>query len=81
MVIVGGQVGIADHCTIEDGAILGAQAGIPSRKAIRKGQTVWALRRGRLKSSTNSIDGLRACRNCERVRTATEEGEDASTPK
>jgi UDP-3-O-[3-hydroxymyristoyl] glucosamine N-acyltransferase len=40
-VIVGGQVGIADHCNIEDGAIAGAQAGIPTGKTIRSGQTVW----------------------------------------
>jgi len=32
---------IADHCTIEDGAIAGAQAGIPTGKTIRAGQTVW----------------------------------------
>jgi UDP-3-O-[3-hydroxymyristoyl] glucosamine N-acyltransferase len=40
-VVVGGQVGIADHCTLEDGSIAGAQAGIPTGKIIRKGQTVW----------------------------------------
>jgi UDP-3-O-[3-hydroxymyristoyl] glucosamine N-acyltransferase len=34
-------VGIADHCTLEDGAIAGAQAGIPTGKTIRGGQTVW----------------------------------------
>jgi len=34
-------VGIADHCTLEDGAIAGAQAGIPTGKTIRAGQTVW----------------------------------------
>jgi UDP-3-O-[3-hydroxymyristoyl] glucosamine N-acyltransferase len=38
---VGGQVGIADHCTLEDGSIAGAQAGIPTGKTIRSGQTVW----------------------------------------
>src|SRR6202041_1393766 len=37
----GGQVGIAPHCTLEDDAIIGAQAGIPSGKTIRRGQTVW----------------------------------------
>ena len=40
-VVAGGQVGIADHCTIQDGAVLGAQAGIPSGKRIGAGQTVW----------------------------------------
>src|SRR4029077_19992371 len=40
-VVVGGQVGIADHCTLEDGSIGGAQAGIPTGKTIRAGQTVW----------------------------------------
>src|SRR5579864_6950283 len=36
-----GHVGIADHCTLEDGVIAGAQAGIPTGKTIRTGQTVW----------------------------------------
>jgi UDP-3-O-[3-hydroxymyristoyl] glucosamine N-acyltransferase len=40
-VVIGGQVGIADHCKLEDGAIAGAQAGIPTGKTIRSGQTVW----------------------------------------
>jgi UDP-3-O-[3-hydroxymyristoyl] glucosamine N-acyltransferase len=39
--MIGGQVGIADHCKLEDGAIAGAQAGIPTGKTIRSGQTVW----------------------------------------
>jgi UDP-3-O-[3-hydroxymyristoyl] glucosamine N-acyltransferase len=34
-------VGVADHCVIEDGAVVGAQAGIPTGKKIRAGQTVW----------------------------------------
>jgi UDP-3-O-[3-hydroxymyristoyl] glucosamine N-acyltransferase len=40
-VVFGGQVGVADHCRIEDGAVIGAQAGIPSGKTIRSGQIVW----------------------------------------
>jgi UDP-3-O-[3-hydroxymyristoyl] glucosamine N-acyltransferase len=40
-VAFGGQVGVADHCRIEDGATVGAQAGIPSKKIIRSGQIVW----------------------------------------
>jgi UDP-3-O-[3-hydroxymyristoyl] glucosamine N-acyltransferase len=40
-VIAGGQVGIGDHCDIQDGAILGAQAGILTGKTIHAGQTVW----------------------------------------
>ena len=39
--MIGGQVGIADHCTVEDGAVCGAQAGIPTAKTIRSGQLVW----------------------------------------
>jgi UDP-3-O-[3-hydroxymyristoyl] glucosamine N-acyltransferase len=40
-VTLAGQVGIADHCKLEDGAIVGAQGGVPSGKTIRQGQTVW----------------------------------------
>ena len=40
-VVIGGQVGIADHCRLEQGCIAGAQAGIPSGKVIRRGETVW----------------------------------------
>ncbi len=40
-VVLGGQVGVADHCHIEDGVVAGAQAGIPSHKTIRSGQAVW----------------------------------------
>ncbi len=40
-VVIGGQVGIADHCRLEEGSIAGAQAGIPSGKVIRRGETVW----------------------------------------
>jgi UDP-3-O-[3-hydroxymyristoyl] glucosamine N-acyltransferase len=40
-VVVAGQVGIADHVRVEDQAVLGAQAGIPTGKIIRKGVTVW----------------------------------------
>lgn len=40
-VIIGGQVGIADHCTLESSSVAGAQAGIPTGKIIRGGQTVW----------------------------------------
>jgi len=40
-VMVGGQVGIADHCTLEDQSVAGAQAGIPTGKTIRSGQVVW----------------------------------------
>jgi UDP-3-O-[3-hydroxymyristoyl] glucosamine N-acyltransferase len=40
-VSAGGQVGIGDHCKIEDGAILGGQSGILPGKVIRAGQTVW----------------------------------------
>jgi len=41
-VVIGGQAGIADHVRIEEGAILGAQSGIPSKKIIRgKGVVFW----------------------------------------
>ncbi len=40
-VFVAGQVGIADHAHIEDGATLGAQAGILPGKIVRSGQIVW----------------------------------------
>jgi UDP-3-O-[3-hydroxymyristoyl] glucosamine N-acyltransferase len=35
-------VGIADHVRIEEGAILGAQSGVPSKKIVRgKGIAFW----------------------------------------
>jgi UDP-3-O-[3-hydroxymyristoyl] glucosamine N-acyltransferase len=34
-------VGVADNVRIEDSVIVGAQAGIPSGKALRKGTTYW----------------------------------------
>jgi UDP-3-O-[3-hydroxymyristoyl] glucosamine N-acyltransferase len=40
-VAFGGQVGVADHCEIQDGAVIGAQAGIPSGKTVRRAQIVW----------------------------------------
>src|ERR1700693_4729227 len=40
-VAFGGQVGLGDHCEIEDDAVIGAQAGIPSGKIVRSGQIVW----------------------------------------
>ena len=40
--LIGGQVGIADHVRVEEGAILGAQCGIPSKKVVRgKGIVFW----------------------------------------
>ena len=39
--MIGGQVGIADHCRLEDGSIIGAQAGIPTGKTIRGGVVMW----------------------------------------
>ena len=38
---MGGQVGVADNCRLQDGCVVGAQAGIPTGKTIRSGQTVW----------------------------------------
>lgn len=40
-VVIGGQVGIGDQCRLEARCVAGAQAGIPSKKVIRRGQTVW----------------------------------------
>jgi UDP-3-O-[3-hydroxymyristoyl] glucosamine N-acyltransferase len=41
-VVMGGQVGIADHVKIAAGAILGAQSGVPSKKIIRgEGIVFW----------------------------------------
>jgi UDP-3-O-[3-hydroxymyristoyl] glucosamine N-acyltransferase len=36
-----GQVGLGDHCTLEDGAIIGGQAGILPGKIVRGGQPQW----------------------------------------
>jgi UDP-3-O-[3-hydroxymyristoyl] glucosamine N-acyltransferase len=40
-VAFGGQAGLGDHCLIEDGAVIGGQAGILPGKTIRSGQIVW----------------------------------------
>jgi UDP-3-O-[3-hydroxymyristoyl] glucosamine N-acyltransferase len=40
-VAFGGQAGLGDHCEIEDGAIVGGQAGILPGKIVRSGQIVW----------------------------------------
>ena len=40
--VCGGQVGIGDHVRVEEGAILGSQCGVPSKKVIRgKGVVFW----------------------------------------
>jgi UDP-3-O-[3-hydroxymyristoyl] glucosamine N-acyltransferase len=41
--IVGGQVGVADHCRMEDGSILGAKCGVLPGKIIRGGVPVWGI--------------------------------------
>jgi len=41
-VVMGGQVGIADHVRIEAGVIVGAQAGVPTKKVLRgRGVVFW----------------------------------------
>jgi UDP-3-O-[3-hydroxymyristoyl] glucosamine N-acyltransferase len=40
-VIVGGQVGLGEHCKVEDDARLGGQGGVLGGKTVRKGETVW----------------------------------------
>jgi UDP-3-O-[3-hydroxymyristoyl] glucosamine N-acyltransferase len=40
-VAFGGQAGLGDHCLIEDGAVIGGQAGILPGKTIHSGQIVW----------------------------------------
>ena len=40
--MIGGQVGIADHVRIEEGAILGAQSGVPVQEDhSREGIGIW----------------------------------------
>ena len=39
--MLGGQAGLAVHCKLEDGAIVGGQAGVLPGKVVRGGQTVW----------------------------------------
>jgi len=39
---MGGQVGIGDHVRVQEGVILGAQTGVPSKKIVRgKGVAFW----------------------------------------
>jgi UDP-3-O-[3-hydroxymyristoyl] glucosamine N-acyltransferase len=40
--VIGGQVGIGDHATVESGAILGSGSGVLSKKIVRgKGTIFW----------------------------------------
>jgi UDP-3-O-[3-hydroxymyristoyl] glucosamine N-acyltransferase len=39
--MLAGQVGISDHCRLEDGVIVGGQSGIPSKRVVRRGQFVF----------------------------------------
>jgi len=40
--VIAGQVGLADHVRIGEGAILGAQCGVPTKKVIRgRGVVFW----------------------------------------
>ena len=39
--MIGGQVGIADYCRIDDHAIVGAQCGVPSHKRVPAGEVYW----------------------------------------
>jgi len=41
--IIMGQVGLADHVRVQSGAIVGAKAGVPSRKIIRGGDVYWGI--------------------------------------
>jgi len=40
-VTLAGQVGVADHVTIMEGAIVGAQGGVPTGKRVQPKQIVW----------------------------------------
>lgn len=41
--VIGGQVGMGDHCRLEDGAILGSKCGVLPGKIIRGGVPVWGI--------------------------------------
>jgi UDP-3-O-[3-hydroxymyristoyl] glucosamine N-acyltransferase len=41
--VIGGQVGMGDHCRIEDGAILGSKCGVLPGKIIKGGIPVWGI--------------------------------------
>lgn len=41
--VIGGQVGMGDHCRLEDGSILGSKCGILPGKIIRGGVPVWGI--------------------------------------
>lgn len=41
--IIGGQVGMGDHCRLEDGAILGSKCGVLPGKIIKGGVPVWGI--------------------------------------
>jgi UDP-3-O-[3-hydroxymyristoyl] glucosamine N-acyltransferase len=41
--VIGGQVGMGDHCRLEDGAILGSKCGVLPGKIIKGGIPVWGI--------------------------------------
>lgn len=41
--VIGGQVGMGDHCRLEDGAILGSKCGVLPGKIIKGGVPVWGI--------------------------------------
>jgi N-acetylneuraminic acid mutarotase len=41
MYVIGGQVGVGDKVRIESQAVIGAQAGIPTGKIVRRGSAMW----------------------------------------
>ena len=41
--IIGGQVGMGDHCRLEDGSILGSKCGVLPGKIIKGGTPVWGI--------------------------------------
>jgi len=41
--MIGGQVGMGDHCRLEDGSILGSKCGVLPGKIIKGGAPVWGI--------------------------------------
>ena len=81
-VALGGQAGLADHCEIQDGAVIGAQAGILPGKIIRSGQIVWGNPGAAARAnSRHNMAGWGACPGWRNASGSSKNGDDLGKPE